>query len=164
VLFRDESFLFSVVTMDDAFRDGGQLLSFYPWEVTLGLCSGIRVTICQKHTTEAERELWHADGQPFYYLDVEVAVPGCHDAYDGVLGQTYQCKHARDGAAFVWSHEQEEAFRLPGDLLSYPSGAFAVDALCFDEGGDGPAALHWATAGKKRRLALKQKRSHHVTL
>jgi hypothetical protein len=95
VLFRDESFLFTVVTMDEAFRDalkvklervGGRLLSFQPWEVVLGFCSGQKVTIQQKHTTEAERELWHADGRPFYYLDVEVAVPGCHEAYGGGAG------------------------------------------------------------------------------
>ena len=140
VLFRDESFLFDVVTMDDAFRDnlearlervGGQLLGFQPWQVTLGLCAGQRVVIRQKHTTEAEKELWHADGRPFYYLDVEVAVPGCHDAYDGALGQTYQCKYVQNNDPFVWSHEQEEAFRLPEGLLS-PSGAFEVDAACFD--------------------------------
>lgn len=109
VLFRTEAFLFTVVTMDDAFRDdlsarleraGGRLLRFTPWKVTLELCPGHLVIITQKHTTEAERELWHRDGRPFYYLDVDVAVPGCHDAYGGVLGQTYQCKYVRGGAAF----------------------------------------------------------------
>ncbi len=145
VLFRTKSFLFNVVTMDDRFRDdltakldlvGGRLLTFHPWEVTLGLGAGQRVTIRQKHTTEAERELWHANGRSFYYLGVDVAVPGCHDTYDGVLGQTYQCRYVRDGDAFEWSHEQEEAFRLLGGLLS-PSGAFAVDAPCIgDEGRD----------------------------
>jgi hypothetical protein len=175
VRFRDEAFLFTVVTMDDAFRDelwakveraGGQLLSFQPWEVTLGLCSGQRVTIRQKHTTEAEHELWHADGRPFYYLDVEVAVPGCHDAYDGVLGQTYRCKYVRDGASFAWSHEQEAAFRLPGDLLNHPSGSFAVDAPCFvDKGGDGVAAALDGQTGsqKKQRRSIKQKRARRVT-
>jgi hypothetical protein len=57
--------------------------------VTLGLCAGQRITITQKHTIEAEHELWHKDGRPFYYLDVELGVAACHDAYDGVLGQTY---------------------------------------------------------------------------
>ena len=173
VLFRDEAFLFTVVTMDDAFRAelqakleraGGQLLSFRPWEVMMGLCLGQRVTIRQKHTTEAERELWHADGRPFYYLDVEVAVPGCHDAYDGVLGQTYHCKYVREGLAFAWSHEQEEAFRLPEGLFSHPNGAFAADAPCFGKGGDGPATLDGKTARRKRRCATKQKRGRRVTL
>lgn len=47
----------------------------------LELCPGHRVTITQKYTTEAERELWHADGRPFNYLDVDVSVPSCYDAY-----------------------------------------------------------------------------------
>ena len=140
VRFRNESFLFTVVTMDDAFRDarqarlarvGGRLLTFKPWEVVVELCPGQRVSITQKHTTEAERELWHADGRPFYYLDVQVAVPACHDAYDGVLGQTYQCRYLRDRARFSWSHEQEEAFRLRYGGLLGASGAFAEKAPCF---------------------------------
>ena len=145
VLFRDEAFGFTVVTMDDAFRDalqaklsrvGGRLLKFQPWEVVMELCPGQGVTITQKHTTEAERELWHADGRPFYYLNVKVTVPACHDAYDGVLGQTYQCKYVRDGARFGWSHEQEEAFRLQNGELFGASGAFAVDAPCVEQRGE----------------------------
>ena len=143
--------------MDDAFRDalqakleraGGNLLRFQPWEVVMELCPGQRVTITQKHTTEAERELWHADGRPFYYLDVEVTVLSCDDAYDGVLGQTYQCKYVRDGARFGWSHEQEEAFRLRGGLMS-ASGAFAVDALCVAiENGGGGSKFGWQEGAK----------------
>jgi hypothetical protein len=100
VLFRDEVFLFDVFTMNDAFRDelkakleriGGRLLKFRPWEVTLGFCPGQQITIRQVHTTDAERSLWHADGRPFYYLDVEVTEPRCGDAYGGILGQTYHC-------------------------------------------------------------------------
>jgi hypothetical protein len=138
VLFRDEVFLFDVFTMDDAFRDelkaklervGGRLLKFRPWEVTLGFCPGQRITIRQVHTTDAERNLWHADGRPFYYLDVEVTEPRCDDAYGGILGQTYQCKYVLDGEPFVWSPEQEEAFRLEGGL-STPYGVFEDDATC----------------------------------
>jgi hypothetical protein len=169
VLFRNEFFLFTVVTMDDAFRDdiqawvervGGKLLTFQPWEVTLELCPGHLVTITQKHTTEAERELWHADGRPFYYLDVEVVVPGCHDTYDDVLGQTYQCKYVQDGAAFEWSGEKEEGFRLPAGLMGV-SKNFAVDAPCVgtpdEEGGDRTIA----TPSRKRR---KQRRTGVVEL
>jgi hypothetical protein len=159
VLFRNDSFIFTVVTMDNAFRDalqtrlarvGGKLLRFRPWEVTLGFCPGQRVTITQKHTTEAEHKLWHADGRPFNYLDVEVTVPACSDAFDGALGQTYQCKYVQGGADFEWSHEQEEAFRLPGGLLS-ASGVFDVDASCFDDDGKGlpQAAAVGVATGKK---------------
>ena len=140
VLFRGEAFRFDVVTMDDVFRAdlrarlervGGRLLKSQSWEVTLGLCAGQRVTITQKHTTNAERDLWHADGRPFNYLDMKVTAPRCDDAYGGVLGQTYQCKYVRDGEPFAWSHEQEETFRLPGGDLFGVSAGFAADAPCF---------------------------------
>jgi hypothetical protein len=138
VLFRDEVFLFDVFTMDDAFCDelkakleriGGRLLKFRPWEVTLGFCPGQKITIRQVHTTDAEQNLWHADGRPFNYLDVEVTEPCFGDAYGGILGQTYQCKYVLDGEPFVWSPEQEEAFRLEGDI-STPNGVFEDDATC----------------------------------
>ena len=106
-------------------------LSFLLYLNVMPMCPDQPVTITQKHITEAERELWHADGRPFNYLDVQVAVPGCHDAYDGVLGQTYQCRYLRDGARFSWSYEQEEAFRLRDGGLFGTSGAFAEDAPCF---------------------------------
>ena len=161
VLFRDEAFLFAVGSMDEAFRDalqakldrvGGRLLKFQPWEVTLGFCPGQRVTITQKHTTEVERELWHTDGRPFCYLDVKVAVPSCHDVYNGVLGQTYQCKYVRDNVSFEWSHEQEEGFRLPGGLMG-SSWAFAVDAPCvtiIESGDDGRTATKGGGLGGLR--------------
>ena len=55
--------------------------------------------------------LMHADGSLHNYYDVEIVSPGCHDAYDGALGQTYQCKYGGGEAeAFAWSHGQEDAF------------------------------------------------------
>ncbi len=81
------------------------------------------------HTSDAERNLWHADGRPFNYLDVEVTEPRCDDTYGGILGQTYRRKYLLDGEPFVWSPEQEETFRLEGTLSS-PSGVFEDDAMC----------------------------------
>ena len=160
VLFRGEAFRFDVVTMDDVFRAdlrarlervGGRLLKSQSWEVTLGLCAGQRVTITQKHTTDAERDLWHADGRPFYYLDVQVAAPRCDDAYGGALGQTYQCKYVQDQEKFVWSADQEEAFRLSGDDgLTASSGAYAADATCDD------AAIKSRASGGRRKRKLAQ--------
>jgi len=64
------------------------------------------------HTTNPS--LMHADGSPYNYYDVEIDAPGCRDAYDGALGQTYKCKYTDgDAEAFAWSHGQEETFRLP---------------------------------------------------
>lgn len=76
-------------------------MRFRSWEATLELRPGQRLTITQKHTTKAHPELWHADGRPFYYLDVEVAVPGCSDAYDGAYCQTYQCKNVQGGGRVI---------------------------------------------------------------
>lgn len=167
VLFRNEAFQFSVVTMDEAFREaleaklkraGGRLLEFRHWAVTLELCPGTLVTVTQMHTSKADRNLWHGDGRPFYYLDVEVSVPACHDAYGGVLGQTYRCKHIRDGEAFTWSDDREEMFRLPGGALLGASGALNVEAACFGDVddrdgsiGDGEQGVSGRTTENKRR-------------
>ena len=61
-----------------------------------------------------------------------MAAPRCDDAYGGALGQTYQCRYMLGQEKFVWSADQEEAFRLPGDDLSSPSGAYAANAACND--------------------------------
>ena len=95
--------------------------------VTLGFCPGQHITIRQMHTADVKHNLWHADGRPFNYLDVEMTEPRCDDAYGVILGQKYQCKYVLDGEPFVWSPEQEEAFRLEGGL-STPYGAFDDDA------------------------------------
>jgi hypothetical protein len=74
LLFRNESMVFTVVTMDDAFgealraklgRVGSRVLRFRAWEVVLELCPGQPVTVRQIHTSEANRHLWLKDGRPF---------------------------------------------------------------------------------------------------
>ena len=56
--------------------------------------AGHTVTITQMHTTNPS--LMPADGSPYNYYDVEIVSPGCPDAYDGALGQTYKCTYAGD--------------------------------------------------------------------
>lgn len=90
------------------------------------LCPGQTITITQMHTTEPW--LSHGNGEPWYYLDVQVAVPNCDDSYDGALGQTYKCEYVSGDKEFVWSHDQEESFRLP--TLSAPVAPFQVDSIC----------------------------------
>jgi hypothetical protein len=133
LLFKGESFHFGL-TMTEAFRAdledrltrvGGALLEWHPWLARIALCPGHTVSITHMHTTNPR--LMHADGSPYNYYDVEIVSPGCHDAYDGALGQTYKCKYA-DGEPFVWSHGQEESFRLP--TLFTPSGSYSVEAAC----------------------------------
>ena len=60
-----------------------------------------------------------------------VSVPGCHDAYGGVLGQTYRCEYVHGQKPFVWSHAQEESFRVAS--LATPSGAYSATADCAHE-------------------------------
>ena len=107
---------------------GGKAIEISPYETQLELCPGHSVIIRQMHTTEPS--LARPDGSPYYYLDVDIVAPGCHDSYDGALGQTYKCKYVGGKEKFVWSHEQEESFRVPS--LFTPTGAFAVDAPCRD--------------------------------
>jgi len=58
-----------------------------------------------------------------------MAEPRCDDTYGGILDQTYQCKYVLDDEPFVSSPEQEETFRLEGNMSS-PGGVFEDDAVC----------------------------------
>jgi hypothetical protein len=51
----------------------------------------ITIELCAQHTISFATR--HSDGINF--LNFEMRVPGCHDAYGGLLGQTYQCKYAQ---------------------------------------------------------------------
>jgi hypothetical protein len=137
VLFGTEVFLFDSHTMSQSFHGdlqrrlihvGGKLLSWSSWEVKMELCPGHLITISKMHTTKAW--LSHADGSPWYYLDVEITLPHCDNAYDGALGQTYKCEYVSGKTDFVWSHGQEESFRIPN--LSAATKPFQVDSKCPD--------------------------------
>jgi hypothetical protein len=138
VLFRSETLMFDTRTMSESFRDnlqerlarvGGKVLSWSPWKVKMEMCPGQIITISQMHTIEPW--LSHGNGDPWFYLDVEVNVPNCDDSYDGALGQTYKCEYVSGEKQFVWSHDQEESFRLP--TLSAPTAPFQVDSTCPDK-------------------------------
>ena len=135
LLLRNQSFHFGVTTMPLAFRDdlearlaqvGGRLVGWSSWESKVELCKDHLITIKQMHSVEPW--LGHADGTPWYYLDVDIVLPGCHDDYDGALGQTYKCKYVQGEEEFVWSHAQEASFQVP-DLFT-PTGSFHSDAEC----------------------------------
>jgi hypothetical protein len=66
----------------------------------------ITIELCSQHTISFATR--NSDGINF--LNFAARVPGCHNAYGGLLGQTYQCKYARE--KFEWSREREEAFRV----------------------------------------------------
>ena len=137
ILFRGETFLLNTQTMSASFRDNlqqrlarvtGRLLSWSRWQIKMELCPGHLITVSQMHTTEPW--LTHANGDPWYYLDVDITVPGCDDSYEGALGQTYKCEYVSGKTDFVWSHAQEESFRIPN--LSAPTKPFQVDSICPD--------------------------------
>jgi hypothetical protein len=87
------------------------------WTFTIELCAQHSISFATRHS----------DGINF--LNLEVSVPGCHDAYGGLLGQTYQCKYAHE--KFEWSREREEAFRVA--TLETASDMYSPLATCAHE-------------------------------
>jgi hypothetical protein len=87
------------------------------WIITIELCAHHTIVFATRHS----------DGINF--LNFEVSVPGCHNAYGGLLGQTYQCKYARE--KFEWSREREEAFRVA--TLETASAMYSPRATCAHE-------------------------------
>ena len=102
----------------------------------LELCRGQRITIKQRWTNVnpdgsalsehdvATRSL--AELPKIYHLDVDVHVPGCHDDFDGALGQTYQCRYAKE--EFVFDNAKEPEYAVAG--IHSPSGTFSEKAKC----------------------------------
>jgi hypothetical protein len=85
----------------------------------------ITIELCAQHTISFATR--NSDGINF--LNFEVRIPGCHNAYGGLLGQTYQCKYAHE--KFEWSREREEAFRVA--TLETASGMYSPVATCAQE-------------------------------
>jgi hypothetical protein len=85
----------------------------------------ITIELCAQHTIIFSTH--HSDNINF--LNFEMRVPGCHDAYGGLLGQTYQCKYAHE--KFEWSREREEAFRVA--TLETASDLYAPLGECAHE-------------------------------
>jgi hypothetical protein len=107
---------------------GGRAIAPKPFAVELELCAGHSVVISRART--ARPHLAHDDGSSFAYLNVEIAAPGCHDSYDGALGQTFKCRFRHGHEKFVFDRTTEESFRV--DSLFAISGAFQPDAPCHD--------------------------------
>ena len=105
------------------FEEGRAIVT--PFNVELELCDGHRVSIAQRFTE------WKvaSKARRFYHLDVNIQVPGCHDSFDGALGQTYQCKYNHE--KFVFNHQQEASFRL--NNLFETSGSFDSNSPCHDQ-------------------------------
>ncbi len=104
--------------MVDFFAEIGATVLWGTWRVTVELCASHSLSFTVLHSKHGSLN----------YLNLDVVIPGCHDAYDGVLGQTYQCKWRSE--AFAWSPSMEEAFRVP--TLTTPSGTYGADGQCAD--------------------------------
>jgi hypothetical protein len=87
------------------------------WIITIELCAQHTISFATRHSDNIN------------FLNLEVRVPGCHNAYGGLLGQTYQCKYARE--KFEWSREREEAFRVA--TLTTASAMYSPIATCAHE-------------------------------
>jgi hypothetical protein len=87
------------------------------WIITIELCAHHTIVFSTRHSANIN------------FLNLEVRVPGCHNAYGGLLGQTYQCKYASE--KFEWSREHEEAFRVA--TLETASDTYSPLALCAHE-------------------------------
>jgi hypothetical protein len=87
------------------------------WIITIDLCAQHTISFATRHSDNIN------------FLNLEVRVPGCHNAYGGLLGQTYQCKYARE--KFEWSREREEAFRVA--TLTTASDTYSPIATCAHE-------------------------------
>jgi len=130
IRFRKFKFIFAasqqgkafIVDVDKQLRPyGGSATAISDHEFRLDLCPGHSVTVTRQ---------WQAHYKIVYY-DVAVLTPGCHDAYDGALGASYQCKYATGNAQFEWSQAKEDSYRLTSLFAS--RGAFKDDAPCHDD-------------------------------
>lgn len=136
VMFRHETMLFSAGRFTPALianlnrkleSEGGSASLHGNFRIRLELCPGHVVLLTQMHTAQA----WIAElnnGHAINYLNVELIVPGCHDSFDGALGQTYKCMWEFGKQKFEFDRSTEESFRIP--TLFTPTGRFSTDAKC----------------------------------
>ena len=74
-----------------------------PYRTEIELCDGHRVEIAQR----VDIDTVNYKQRRFFHLDVKIDVPGCHNDFGGVLGETYRC----DGV-FEWNRSREEEFHV----------------------------------------------------
>jgi hypothetical protein len=89
----------------------------------------ITIELCAAHTISFAIDHAGRENNLNGYLNFRADVPGCHDSYGGLLGQTYQCKYANE--KFNWSRDREEDFRIA--TLETPSGSYSPTVSCANE-------------------------------
>ena len=88
VVFRNATIAFDVINkpanyyekLNALLQPLGARASGTRFVTALELCAGHRVVVSQMHFNV------------FHFLNIELDVPGCHDDFQGILGQMYQCK------------------------------------------------------------------------
>eukprot|EP01108_Squamamoeba_japonica_P000432 TRINITY_DN1132_c0_g1_i3.p1 TRINITY_DN1132_c0_g1~~TRINITY_DN1132_c0_g1_i3.p1 ORF type:complete len:172 (-),score=50.01 TRINITY_DN1132_c0_g1_i3:59-574(-) len=94
-----------------------------PHHSEIELCDGHRIVILQRVDTDV---LDHKR-RKFYHLDVKIEVPGCHNDFGGILGETYRC----DGE-FKWDRSREESFHVRTGHDVSKGSKFSPSAPCHD--------------------------------
>lgn len=94
-----------------------------PHRAELELCDGHRMAIEQRVDTDVVNH----KRSKFYHLDVKIDVPGCHNDFGGILGETYRC----DGE-FSWDRSREERFRVRTGHDVSKDSKFSPSAPCHD--------------------------------
>jgi hypothetical protein len=128
VLYRGKSFTITPWTATKAKRT--ELIAHFESlgsKVSIKDNHHITIELCAAHTISFA-SFHHKDGA-VDFLNFRVEVPGCHDSYGGLLGQTYKCKYATE--KFKWSREHEQAFRIA--TLNTASGSYSPAAKCAHE-------------------------------
>jgi len=112
------------------------------YRTTVDVCEGQRCVISRWKTFSKQYNT------TFYYFDVDFDIFGCHDDFDGVVGQMYQCKYATKESHFSWNPASEENFRV--SALTSPSGKFDSQLPCYKrhEFGEPPQNIAKASAMK----------------
>jgi hypothetical protein len=125
VLYRGKSF---IITPNTAKAKRAELIAHFESlgsKVSIEDDRIITIELCTAHTISFDAQ----HDKTMSYLNFEMHVPGCHDSYGGLLGQTYKCKYATE--KFKWSREHEKAFRVA--TLHTASGSYTPSAECAHE-------------------------------
>jgi hypothetical protein len=147
VLHRGKSF---IITPNTAKAKSAELIAHFGSlgsKVSIEDDRVITIELCAAHTISFEAQ----HDKTMSYLNFEMHVPGCHDSYGGLLGQTYQCKYAKE--PFKWSREHEKVFRVA--TLKTPSGSYSPIAECAHEDDYRGKPMSADSFSKKTDMSIK---------
>ena len=75
--------------------------------------AGIMLSLCEGHVFTISQRVEYTPHGRAYLLNIKVNVPGCHDQFDGVLGQLFRCERdAPNAPKLEWTDEMARRYRL----------------------------------------------------